>query len=223
MAEQKIVLIIMIGYVYKITLPNNKVYIGSKQATQFDEKYWGSSCNHFYWEDLDKFGKENCKREILYEADSLEELLEKEQSLIEQHGLFPKTYNLTTRAKSQKFGFRFSEETKKKMSLSHKNQKPSQKSIEVTRKRALENNPMKNPKISKKVAKALTGRKLSEETKTKIRLNCRGGALKGCKHEVKEKRCWLSNDEKSIIINIKLKDKYLKEGWKEGRKFLTGV
>lgn len=219
----EIVLLNMIGYVYKITLPNNKVYIGSKQATQFDEKYWGSSCNHFYWEDLERFGKENCKREIIYEADSLEELLEKEQSLIEQYGLFPKTYNLTTRVKSQKFGFRFSEESKKKMSLSHKNQKPSQKSIEVTRKRDLENNPMKNPEISKKVAKALTGRKLSEETKNKIRLNCKGGAIKGCKHKVKEKRCWLSNDEKSIIINIKLKDKYLKEGWKEGRKFLTGV
>lgn len=213
----------MIGYVYKITLPNNKVYIGSKQATQFDEKYWGSSCNHFYWEDLEKFGKENCKREILYEADSLEELLEEEQSLIEQYGLFPKTYNLTTRAKSQKFGFRFSEETKKKMSLSHKNQKPSQKSIEITRKRFLKNNPMKNPETSKKVSEALTGRKLSEETKNKIRLNCKGGAVKGCKHKVKEKRCWLSNNEKSIIINIKLKDKYLKEGWKEGRKFLTGV
>lgn len=213
----------MIGYVYKITLPNDKVYIGSKQATQFDEKYWGSSCNYFYWEDLEKFGKENCKREILYEADSLEELLEKEQSLIEEYGLFPKTYNLTTRAKSQKFGFRFSEETKKKMSLSHKNQKPSQKSIEITRKRNLENNPMKNLETSKKVAKALTGRKLSEETKNKIRLNCKGGAVKGCKHKVKEKRCWLSSDEKSIIINIKLKDKYLKEGWKEGRKFLTGV
>ena len=124
----------MIGYVYKIILPNNKVYVGSKQAAQFDEKYWGSSCNHFYWEDLEKFGKENCKREILYEANSLEELLEKEQCFIEQHGLFPKTYNLTTRAKSQKFGFKFSEETKKKMSLSHKKQKPSQKAIEAQEK-----------------------------------------------------------------------------------------
>ena len=213
----------MIGYVYKIILPNNKVYIGSKQATQFDEKYWGSSCNHFYWEDLEKFGKENCKHEILYEANSLEELLEKEQYFIEQHGLFPKTYNLTTRAKSQKFGFKFSEETKKKMSLSHKGQKPSQKAIEATRKRSIENNPMKNSEISKKVAKSLTGRKLSEEHKRHIKENHKGGAVKGCKHIIKEKRCWLSNDKKSIIINVKLKDKYLKEGWKEGRKFLTGV
>lgn len=215
----------MIGYVYKIILPNNKVYIGSKQAAQFDEKYWGSSCNHFYWEDLERFGKENCKREILYEANSLEDLLQKEQFFIEQYGLFPKTYNLTTRAKSQKSGFKFSEETKKKMSLSHKGQKPSQKSVEITRKRSLENNLMKNSEISKKVAKALTGRKLSEETKNKIRLSCKrkGGSVKGCKHIMKEKRCWLSNDKESIIINIKLKDKYLKEGWKLGRKFLTGV
>ena len=146
----------MIGYVYKIILPNNKCYIGSKQSSFFDEKYWGSSCNHFYWEDLEKFGKENCKREILYEAESLEDLLQKEQYYIEQHGLFPKTYNLTTRAKSQKSGFQFSEESKEKMRISHLGQKPSQKAIEATRKRSIENNPMKNPEISKKVAKALT-------------------------------------------------------------------
>ena len=54
----------MIGYVYKITLPNNKVYIGSKQSNIFDESYWGSSCNPIYWEDLERYGKENCKREI---------------------------------------------------------------------------------------------------------------------------------------------------------------
>ena len=95
----------MIGYVYKITLPNNKVYIGSKQSKIFNNDYWGSSYNHFYWKDLEKYGKENCKREILYEAETLEDLLEKEQYFIEQYGLFPKTYNLTTRAKSQRGGF----------------------------------------------------------------------------------------------------------------------
>lgn len=214
----------MIGYIYKITLPNNKCYIGSKQSKIFDEKYWGSSCNNQYWKDLAKFGKENCKREILYKADTLEELLNKEQFFIEQYGLFPKTYNLTTRAKSQKNGFKFSEESRRKMSLSHKGQKPSQKNRETVRKRALENNPMKNLETRKKVSKTLTGRTLTEEHKQHIRENRKGGggSVKGCKHIVKEKRCWLSNDKRSILINIKLKDKYLKEGWEEGRKFLFG-
>ena len=118
----------MIGYVYKITLPNNKVYIGSKQSEVFDNNYWGSSCNHFYWEDLEKYGKESCNREILYEAETLEDLLEKEQCYIEQYGLFPKTYNLTTRAQSQVSGFKFSKESKEKMRIAHLNQKPSKKS-----------------------------------------------------------------------------------------------
>lgn len=215
----------MIGYVYKITLPNNKVYIGSKQAFVFDEKYWGSSCNHFYWEDLEKYGKENCKREILYEANSLEDLLQKEQFYIEQYGLFPKTYNLTTRAKGQKKGFKFSDATKEKMRKSHLNQKPSQKAIEAARKRLIENNPLKNLEIRKKVSNSLKGRKLSEEhkqhLKESLQINRKGGGIKGCKHNVKEKRCWLSNETESIIVNIKLKDFYLSKGYKEGRKFLS--
>lgn len=211
----------MIGYVYKITLPNDKIYIGSKQSPIFDEKYWGSSCNRFYWEDLEKYGKENCKREIIYEASTLDELLKKEQYFIEQYGLFPKTYNLTTRAKSQKKGFRFSEETKKRMSISHKGQKPSKKAIEATRKRSLENNPMKKLETRKKVSKSLTGRKLSEEHKQHLRENCKGGSIKGCKHIMKEKRCWVSNEYESLCINIKHKNDYLSKGYKPGRKFLT--
>ena len=213
----------MIGYVYKITLPNNKVYIGSKQSEVFVNNYWGSSCNHFYWEDLEKYGKESCNREILYEAETLEDLLEKEQYYIEQYGLFPKTYNLTTRAQSQVNGFKFSEESKEKMRIAHLNQKPSKKAIEATIKRDLENNPLKNPETRKKVSEKLSGRKLSEKHKQHLRENHKGGSIKGCKHIMKEKRCWLSNESESIIVNVKLKESYLLKGYKEGRKFLTNT
>lgn len=54
------------GYIYKITcLKNNKIYIGSKKAKRFVEDYWSSSLNEEYWKDLDRYGKENFKREII--------------------------------------------------------------------------------------------------------------------------------------------------------------
>ena len=44
---------------------NNKVYIGSKKSKVFVDSYWSSSQNKDFWDDLEKYGKENFKREIL--------------------------------------------------------------------------------------------------------------------------------------------------------------
>ena len=53
------------GYVYSITSPVGKTYVGSKQSSEFVEDYWGSSHNPEFWNDLKKYGKENFKRMIL--------------------------------------------------------------------------------------------------------------------------------------------------------------
>lgn len=54
------------GYIYKITnLINGKIYIGSKKSKFFNFSYWSSSTNQEYWNELDKYGKEYFKREIL--------------------------------------------------------------------------------------------------------------------------------------------------------------
>lgn len=53
------------GYIYKITSPKGKVYIGYKKSLVFVDDYWGSSKNKDYWNDLKKFGKENFTREII--------------------------------------------------------------------------------------------------------------------------------------------------------------
>lgn len=85
------------GYIYKITcLINNKCYVGQKRKSTFDSKYWGSSKNEAYWNDIKSFGKENFKREILYWAVNQEELNIKEtEYIIKEKALFSEGgYNL---------------------------------------------------------------------------------------------------------------------------------
>lgn len=53
------------GYIYKITSPEGRVYVGYKKSETFVDSYWGSSKNKDYWNDLKKFGKENFTREIV--------------------------------------------------------------------------------------------------------------------------------------------------------------
>lgn len=73
----------MYGYVYKITcLKNNRCYVGQKRKSTFDESYWGSSKNLEYYADLKQYGKKNFKREVLYWANSQEDLNKKETEYI---------------------------------------------------------------------------------------------------------------------------------------------
>ena len=67
-----------IGYIYKITSPEGKIYIGLKKSSVFVESYWSSSQNNEYWQDLNKFGKEAFKREIIEWCYTLDELTQRE-------------------------------------------------------------------------------------------------------------------------------------------------
>lgn len=71
----------MIGYVYKTTnLLNNRMYIGQHRSPKFDITYYGSG--EILKLALKKYGKKNFKVEVLYEADSIEELNQKEIEFI---------------------------------------------------------------------------------------------------------------------------------------------
>lgn len=73
----------MYGYIYKITcLINNRCYVGQHRKSVFDEAYWGSSKNPEYKSDLKEYGKENFKREVLYWANTQDDLNEKEMDFI---------------------------------------------------------------------------------------------------------------------------------------------
>lgn len=83
----------MIGYVYKITLPNKYSYIGSHKSEVFDENYWGSSLNYKYWQALFLAGKENVKREILGWYETEQELIQAEYLAMQENKKY--LYNLS--------------------------------------------------------------------------------------------------------------------------------
>lgn len=63
----------MTGYIYLTTnLINNKMYIGKHERQKYDSKYYGSG--KILQKAIEKYGIENFKNEILYEANSTEEL-----------------------------------------------------------------------------------------------------------------------------------------------------
>lgn len=74
----------MIGYIYKTTnLKNGKIYIGQHRSTEFNPKYYGSGTT--LKKALKKYGKENFKIEILYEANNLKRLNDAEILFIEDY------------------------------------------------------------------------------------------------------------------------------------------
>lgn len=69
------------GYIYKFTnLKTNKIYIGKREKSSFDESYYGSG--KLWKTDLQTYGKENIKREILCFGYSRSELCELEKYYI---------------------------------------------------------------------------------------------------------------------------------------------
>lgn len=68
--------------VYKTTnLVNGKTYIGVHSTNNIDDGYLGSGC--IFKKALKKYGKENFKREILFNFDTLNQAYEKEKELVD--------------------------------------------------------------------------------------------------------------------------------------------
>ena len=104
------------GFIYITTCTvNNKKYLGQRKYSNGWKNYLGSGvafCNA-----VEKYGKENFRREIICEADTAEELnqLEYELSLKFDVVNSDEWYNLCYGGYSTN-GFKFSDETKKVMS-----------------------------------------------------------------------------------------------------------
>lgn len=74
----------MVGYVYKTTnLVNGKIYIGKHEVSEYDPKYLGSG--KILQLAIQKYGKENFKNEVIFEADSIEDLNMNEKLIISQY------------------------------------------------------------------------------------------------------------------------------------------
>lgn len=111
----------MYGYVYKITnLLNGKCYVGQKKSSCFDETYWGSGSG--IKAAINKYGKQNFKREILCECETQEELDNKElDNIISQNALSPNGYNLTLNVFQSGYRNCHSPEVRAKISKTRKN------------------------------------------------------------------------------------------------------
>ena len=82
----------LFGYIYLITFPNGKVYVGQKASPVFLDWYWGSGT--LLPRAYAKHGKPNCKREIIAWCGSQESLDAAETQMIE-----------TYRSREREFGY----------------------------------------------------------------------------------------------------------------------
>jgi len=80
--------------IYKITnLVNGKEYVGKDESSR--KRYYGSGKLIVFA--IKKYGKENFRKEILFETNNKEVLCEKEKEyIIECNSLSPNGYNLTS-------------------------------------------------------------------------------------------------------------------------------
>ena len=74
--------------VYKTTcLVNGKIYIGQHQTYNPNDNYLGSGRD--LKDDIQKFGRENFKREILFDFDTQKEMDDKEKELVTEEFIVP--------------------------------------------------------------------------------------------------------------------------------------
>lgn len=107
--------------VYQTTnLLNGKIYIGQHQTDNLNDGYIGSGVELNL--DIEKFGKDNFKREILFDFDSFEEMDNKERELVNEDFVArPDTYNLCVGGRDIRGNITFlgkhhTEETRRKIS-----------------------------------------------------------------------------------------------------------
>lgn len=166
------------GRVYKITSPNNKIYIGSTARTLKERwsDYKRLNCKgqiHLY-NSFTKYGVENHKFEIIWEGDLIE--------MYKQEVFFGKKYNvlgrdtgLNCKLPKELDNYQcFSQDTLKKMSKSAKNRQPMSELTKSKISISSSNMSNENRKIFSermKGNKYSLGKKASEETKLKMSIS----------------------------------------------------
>jgi group I intron endonuclease len=143
--------------IYKITnIISGKIYIGAHKTKKLYDNYYGS--NKELASDIKKYGKDNFTREYLFFFDSVDEMYEKEEEIVNVEFLLSEnTYNI--RLGGMRYG-RHSESSKEKMRKSHEGMKKPWVA-ETNKSRSGESHP-------------LYGKKRPEETIEKMRESHKG-------------------------------------------------
>jgi group I intron endonuclease len=160
----------MKGYIYKITNPSGKIYIG--QTIDIDtrkSKYKYLNCKNQtrLYRSLLKYGWENHIFEIVetLEVENLEELNVLETEWISKLDCFKSGLNCTLGGHGN-YGRVYSEESKAKMRNSQLGKKQSKETIEKRVKSLV--GKKRSDEFKKKLSSIKKGRVLSEETKQKL-------------------------------------------------------
>jgi group I intron endonuclease len=193
---------------------NGKQYVGDHSSDTINDEYLGSG--YLLKIKLKEYGKENFERKILEFFNNREEAFNAQEKYIKQYNtLAPNGYNLSPKGGHNVKGC-FSEETKKKLSISGKGKNKGQipwnrglKNCYTTevimklrqngKKYAGENNPM-------------YGKKQSTESIKKMKKAKRG------KNNPSFGTCWIYNSELKECKKINKEDIHLYKNWNKGRK-----
>jgi hypothetical protein len=207
------------NYLYKITnLINNKFYIGVHSTNNLDDGYFGSgTCLK---NSVNKYGKDNFKKEILEYFDNRFDLLNRENEIVNQNLITEKQcMNLKPGGSggfiNEEHAYKFHAAGGKKVrQMFAARHKERMKTDEAYRDVVIE-------KMSKNYAGGLKGKNHSIETKEKMKKTRRERKLGIGTKNSQFGTCWINKEGEVKKIKKELLDEYKKIGWKPGRRKLN--
>lgn len=136
-------------FVYQTTnLVNNKIYVGVHSTDNLDDGYLGSG--YYLKRAIEKYGKNNFSRSILYKAESPKDAWSKEAEIVDEYFVKRRdTYNVALGGGRSNYGNKHTDEAKAKMSIAS-----SSRSLE-TRKKLSEANKNRTKDVRSSVSKSL--------------------------------------------------------------------
>jgi group I intron endonuclease len=157
----------MIGYIYKITNPSGKVYVGQTtnlKVRQDKYKYLNCKSQFRLYRSLAKYGWPNHVFEVLEEA-SVEKLDDLEVLWIERLNCFKSGLNCNLGGRGNK-GYVISEELRLKMRNHALGRKQSKETIEKRVSKLI--GKKRSEEFKENARQRMLGKSLSEETKKKL-------------------------------------------------------
>ena len=198
-------------FTYKTTnLINGRYYLGMHSTNRIDDGYLGSGKRLYY--ELNKYGRDNFKFEILEQFDSREELVQAEINLITEHDL--KNPNCLNLKQGGSGGFS-KEDWEKGQKIVSALLKERWKDPEYREKmiRVRQEGVKRLHREGKVKYDTFTGKKHSPETIQKMKESHKG-AGKGNSNS-QYGTCWITDEYQNRKI---YKGEIIPEGWRLGRK-----
>lgn len=204
-------------YTYKTTnLINGRYYLGMHSTNQLNDGYLGSGKRLYY--ELNKYGKENFKFEILEQFNSREELVQAEINLITEEDI--KNSNCLNLKPGGQGGFtdenRMSNQERKERFLKKLLTDPDfrKQNSEIHRQQLKDR--WEIGMFSNRNSATFKGRKHKPET-IELMKKSKQETGKGCNNS-QFGTCWITNEIESKKIK---KGDLIPEGWRLGRKINT--